>query len=168
MFTSIFMILYVKKASILQPIKFYVCSHKNGYKHRIFHPILSKYCYHNLMTILWKSRIENLIFTPSFMISHVKKASISRPIKFYVCSHKNGYKHQIFHLILSQYCDYSLITILWKFRIENPIFTSIFMIWHVKKAWTSRPINFYVCSHKNRYKHWIFHPILSEKCYYIV
>ena len=89
---------------------------------------------YSLITILWKFRIENPIFTPSFMISHVKKASISRPIKFYVCSHKNGYKHQIFHLILSQYCDYSLITILLKFRIENPIFTSIFMIVHVKRA----------------------------------
>ena len=121
---------------------------------------------YSLITILWKFRIENPIFTPSFMISHVKKASISRPIKFYVCSHKNGYKHQIFHLILSQYCDYSLITILLKFRIENPIFTSIFMIWYIKKAWTLQPIKFYVCSHKNRYKHWIFHPIISQYCHY--
>ena len=167
-FTPSFMISHVKKASISRPIKFYVCSHKNGCKHRFFNPIFSQYCYYSLITILWKFRIENPIFTPSFMISHVKKASISRPIKFYVCSHKNGYKHRIFHPILSKYCYYSSMTILWKFQIENPISTSIFMILHVKKASILRPIKFYVCSHKNGCKHRIFHPILSQYCYYTI
>ena len=128
-----FMISHVKKASISRPIKFYVCSYKNGCKHRNFNPNLSQYCYYSHIKILWKFRIENPIFTPIFIISYVKKASISRPVKFYVCSHKNGCKHLIFHLILSEKCYYALITILWKFRIENPIFTSIFMISHVKK-----------------------------------
>ena len=142
-----------------------MCSHKNGYKHRIFHPILSKYCYHNLITILWNFCFKNLIFTPSFMISHVKKASISRPIKFYVCSHKNGCKHRIFHPILSQYCYYSLITILWKFRIENPMFTPIFMTAHVKFFRSWHWCFFYVWNHKNGCNHRIFNPKLSQYCY---
>ena len=84
------------------------------------------------MTILWKYQMKNPMFIPIFIISHIKKASISRPIKFYMCSHKNRCKHRIFHPILSQNCYQTIITILWKFWNENLIFTPIFMIEHIK------------------------------------
>ena len=87
---------------------------------------------YSLITILWKFRIENPMFTPIFMISHVKKVSISRPIKFYVCSHKNGYKHRIFDPKLSQYCFLTIIKMLWKYQMKNPMFAPTFMTAHVK------------------------------------
>ena len=147
---------------------FYVFSHKNRCKHRFLNPKLSQYCYYSLVTILWKFRILNPMFTPIFMTEHVKQALTSRPIKFYVYSHKNGCKHRIFHPILSQYCSYTIMTIFWKFRIENQMFTPIFMLSHVKFYRSWYWCFFYVSEYKNGSKHRIFNPKLSKYCYYSI
>ena len=51
---------------------FYVWDHKNGYKHRIFDPKLSQYCFLTIIKILWKYQMKNPMFTPTFMTAHVK------------------------------------------------------------------------------------------------